>query len=157
MFCRQPVSLYPQARWSRNWWESCSCLKLVSISVPVNMFFHFFENYLFIWVDWSDLAAAAAWGVSCSMRDLSFWCVDSSWGAWAGSVVVAHQLSCPVASGILVPQPGIEPLSPCIARQILNHWATRQVPVLTFRSNTKCPPFIFHKINLVCNRLPTEV
>ena len=40
VFSRQPVSLYPQARWSRNWWESYSCLKLVSISVPVNMFFH---------------------------------------------------------------------------------------------------------------------
>ena len=33
--------------------------------------------------------------------------------------------SCPVACGILVPGPGIETHVPCIGRQILNHWATR--------------------------------
>ena len=32
----------------------------------------------------------------------------------AGSVVVAHGLSCPVACGILVPRPGIEPVSPAL-------------------------------------------
>ena len=31
-----------------------------------------------------------------------------------GSVVVAHRLSCPVACGILVPRPGIEPTSPAL-------------------------------------------
>ena len=30
--------------------------------------------------------------------------------------------------GILVPGPGIELMVPCITRQILNHWATREVP-----------------------------
>ena len=30
------------------------------------------------------------------------------------SLVVAHGLSCPAACGILVPQPGIEPLSPAL-------------------------------------------
>ena len=31
-----------------------------------------------------------------------------------GSVVAVHGLSCPVACGILVPQPGIEPASPAL-------------------------------------------
>ena len=35
----------------------------------------------------------------------------------------------PCACGILVPQPEIEP-SPHIARWILNHWTTREVPSL---------------------------
>ena len=34
-----------------------------------------------------------------------------------GSVVVAHELSCPAACGILVP---------CVGRRILNHWTTRE-------------------------------
>ena len=33
----------------------------------------------------------------------------------AGSVVMMHGLSCPAARGILVPQPGIEPMSPALA------------------------------------------
>ena len=41
--------------------------------------------------------------VVCGMWALSLRC--------AGSVVVAHRLSCPTACGILVPQPGIEPVS----------------------------------------------
>ena len=42
----------------------------------------------------------------------------SSCGAWApecvGSVAVAHRFSCPMACGILVPRPGIEPTSPAL-------------------------------------------
>ena len=42
----------------------------------------------------------------------------SSCGTWApgclGSVVVAYGLSCPSACGILVPQPGIELMSPAL-------------------------------------------
>ena len=45
------------------------------------------------------------------------------------SVVVAHQLSCYSAGGILIPGLGIEPMSPALARQILNHWTTREAPV----------------------------
>ena len=75
----------------------------------------------------------------CGMQDLSLRCVGSSlWhtgfsscGAQAperacsrarglcslwhtGSLVEAHRLSCPMACGILVPQPGIEPASPAL-------------------------------------------
>ena len=36
----------------------------------------------------------------------------------------------PKACGILVPQPGIKPVSHCIGRPILNHWTTKEVPRL---------------------------
>ena len=59
-----------------------------------------------------------------------FGCVESQ--LWhAGSVVVAHRLGCPTACGILVPWSGIKPTVPCIGRQILNHWATREAPAIS--------------------------
>ena len=48
-------------------------------------------------------------------------------GAWAFSVFVAHGLNCPVAHGILVAWPEIEPMS-LHCKAILNCWATRKVP-----------------------------
>ena len=36
-----------------------------------------------------------------------------------GSVVAVHRLSCPKACGILVPRPGIEPMSPALAGEFL--------------------------------------
>ena len=36
------------------------------------------------------------------------------------------------AYGILVLQPGIEPVHPALAVQSLNHWTTREVPVFVF-------------------------
>ena len=33
------------------------------------------------------------------------------------------------ACGILVPQPGIEPMSPAMEAQSLNYWITREVPL----------------------------
>ena len=45
----------------------------------------------------------------------------------AGSVIVVHGLSCPMAYGILVPQPGIELASPALEAWSLNHWTTREV------------------------------
>ena len=50
--------------------------------------------------------------------------------AWAlgapASVFVAHGLSCPTACGILVPRPGIEPMSP------VNHWTTGKPWICVF-------------------------
>ena len=37
-----------------------------------------------------------------------------------------------VARGILVPQPGIEPVPPAVEVQSLNHWTTREVPHYCF-------------------------
>ena len=36
------------------------------------------------------------------------------------------------ACGILIPQPGIEPVSPVMEGQCLNHWTTREAPALSF-------------------------
>ena len=33
---------------------------------------------------------------------------------------------------ILVPQPGVKPVSPAVEAKILNHWATREVPEVSF-------------------------
>ena len=72
--------------------------------------------------------------------------LDSEWGFFGGggslwsslwqtgsfvehtdSLVIALRLRCSLGCGILVPQPGIEPMSP-IARWILNCWTTREAP-----------------------------
>ena len=48
--------------------------------------------------------------------------------------------------GTLVPWPGIKPALPCIGRQSLNHWTTREVPlplILIVSGNTKTIPSIF--------------
>ena len=47
-----------------------------------------------------------------------------------GSVVRACGPSCSAACGILVPQPGTVL---CVARQIFNHWATREVLPMWFQ------------------------
>ena len=47
------------------------------------------------------------------------------------SEVVVCRLSCPAAYGTSVLLPGIEPVSPCIEKQILNLWTTKEVPGLT--------------------------
>ena len=51
--------------------------------------------------------------------------------------VVARGVSCPMACGILVPRPGIE-LTSRIARQIPNHWTTREVPRYIFDVAVLC-------------------
>ena len=53
------------------------------------------------------------------MHDLSLSRTDS--------LAAACRFSCPETGGILVPQPGTE-LVACIARWILNYWATRAIP-----------------------------
>ena len=56
----------------------------------------------------------------------------SSCDTWApermGSVVVACGLSCPVACGMCSSCTRDRTGIPCIARPILNHWTTREVP-----------------------------
>ena len=47
-------------------------------------------------------------------------------------IVVMCGLSCPVACGIFIPQPGIEPVPPTVPAQSLNHWTAREVPVFIF-------------------------
>ena len=42
--------------------------------------------------------------------------------------------------GILVPQPGMEPVPPTVGAQSVNHWTIREVPSLLsiFNTNSKC-------------------
>ena len=72
--------------------------------------------------EWGPLSSSGAWASHCGGFSWAAWalgCVDfSSWGEraqylqLAGSEVAVHQLSCPEARGVLVPKPGIEPMSP---------------------------------------------
>ena len=59
-----------------------------------------------------------------------------------------------VACGILVPQPGIEPLLPATEAQSLNHWTTREVPHGEFLNDLTVIHFIkkffFSEIKAVC-------
>ena len=66
--------------------------------------------------------SCGTWDLRCGMWDLSLWC--------AGSVVVAHGLSCPAARGILVPQPGIEPATPALEGGFLTIGPPGKSPIL---------------------------
>ena len=46
-------------------------------------------------------------------------------------LVVAHRLSCPVACGILVPQPGIKPMSPALQGRFLTTGPPGKSPLLS--------------------------
>jgi len=63
-------------------------------------------------------------GVGSSLQHADF----SSCSALA-SLVVACELSCPLACRIFCAWWGIESVSPCIGRWILNHWTTRESPI----------------------------
>ena len=56
----------------------------------------------------------------CFIWDILFQLTDS---------LVAHGLTCSMACGILVPTSGMETMVPRIARQRLNHWASRESPL----------------------------
>ena len=77
-----------------------------------------------------SLSSCGAWApecvgsVVCGTRALSLRC--------AGSVVVARGLSCSVACGNLSSLTRDWTRVPCIGRQILYHWTTREVPRGTF-------------------------
>ena len=57
------------------------------------------------------LINSATLSLSCVMQDLSFQHTDL--------VVTVHVLSCSIACGILVPQPGIKPSSPALQDRFL--------------------------------------
>ena len=42
-----------------------------------------------------------------------------------------HFLATFVARGILVPRPGIKPVTPALEAESLNHWSTRAVSIFT--------------------------
>ena len=87
----------------------------------------FFPSFIYFWLHWVFVAASrfSLVVVSCGLL--------SSCGAWA-SVVVAHGLSCSMACENF-PAP-----VPCTAKQILNHWTSREVlQTLNLVTSTKAP------------------
>ena len=77
----------------------------------------FFSYCLFILFIWLHLVSVVALGPLLFMHDFTLWSMDSLVEARGlrsprASVVVACGLSCSVARGILVLQPGIQPASP---------------------------------------------
>ena len=95
---------------------------------------------IFIYLADSGLSCGR-WNLHCIMWNLSFFSCShahtglSSCGAWslehAGSVVGLCGLICSIrseAGGILVPWSEIRTHVPCIRRQILNRWTTKEVP-----------------------------
>ena len=66
-------------------------------------FFFLVLLILFIWLHWVLVAACGFFHCS-AWASLQLWCAGSR----------AHGLSCPTACGILVPPPGIKPMSPAL-------------------------------------------
>ena len=83
----------------------------------------YFISFLFIWL--SQFSAVACGAFIHHVE--SFILVHGLWLQHRGSVVAAHALSCPTASGILIFWPGIKPESPALLRQIHKPWITREV------------------------------
>ena len=117
--------------------------------MTLNVCKSFFKKFIYFWLRWVFVAARSVFLVAASGGYSSLWCAGfslrwllllwntgsrctgfNSCGSWAaGSVVVAHGLSCSAACGIFS-RTRARTLVPCIGRQILNHCATREVPVI---------------------------
>ena len=69
------------------------------------------------------------WDLRCAMQDLLL--------HRAGPLVVALGLSCLAACGILVPRPGVKLTSRALEGRFLNHWTTREVPLMKTIKNIK--------------------
>ena len=87
--------------------------------------------YLFIWLC-RVLVAACRLLCSCGARALEC----------AGSVVVACELSCPVACGFLVPWPGIEPTSPALEGGFLTTGPRGKSVIISFDGRSCFSPIL---------------
>ena len=87
-------------------------------------FFFFLMNiyHLFIWLCQISVAACRIFTAAPELSSL--------W--YVGSVVAVYELSCPAACGILVPQPGIEPVSSALPVGFLTLGPPGKSPQLTF-------------------------
>ena len=95
-----------------------------------------FTNYFFIWLCWVLVVARRVMKIFRHGTQILWLC-------HSGSVVAACWRSCFVPWEILVPWPGIEPVSPAlIARHVLNHRPTGEVPMLLSLNPaiSKAPP-----------------
>ena len=75
-------------------------------------FWGFKKSFPYFWLHW---VLVSAFGIfCCSTQVSSLFSVGALTPEYMGPVVVTHRLSCPIARGLLVPQPGIEPTSPAL-------------------------------------------
>ena len=88
------------------------CLLLLA-----NLFYLLKTLIYFIWLCRALVVTCGVSVGSCRVFHCSEWAFPAA----------MHGLSCSTACGILVPRPGIEQAFPCIARQILDQWTTREV------------------------------
>ena len=106
-------------------------LNLQSIKNGVLIFRQFLSFFLQFWLHWVFIAmhrlfvahrlfcGHSTWAQSYGMRVLQL--------QYAGSLVVARRLSCPVVCGILVPRPGIEPTYPALEARFLTTGPPRKL------------------------------
>ena len=92
-----------------SWQSENLCVQFCSTSFFFLSLFNFI--YLFLSV-LGVLVAARTWGLHCWV-----WALVAHGSA--GLIVAAHQFSCPVACGISVLQPGIEPTNPALEGSFL--------------------------------------
>ena len=74
----------------------------------------------------------AALCLSCGMWDFLLQRTGSSCWHAGFSLVAAHRLSCPTACRILVPCPGIEPMSPALEGRFLTTGPPGKSPPIRF-------------------------
>ena len=135
-----PVCLVVPGQLVNNFTRDLASLFLSWKPPPPPSFFFFLDLFIYF---------LAVVGLCCHMQAFSSWDergLLSSCGAWVsycggfsccrawaldvGSEVVAHRLSCSAAHAIF-PHQGPNCVL-CIARQIFNHWTTRETPQTSF-------------------------
>ena len=87
------IAVWQMGAWNLNLWTTKD--------VPQLFLKNKTKRILFTWLCWDFVSSFSAHGLS-------------SWGVWAQPVIEAHGPSCSTAAGILLPWPGIEPMSPAL-------------------------------------------
>ena len=124
------LSRFSRVRLSCSFWLFCmfihSAFFLGRSPISFVMFFFYLIRYFFSFYFWLSWVFVAAYGLSldatissyssCSMRAScsGFLVVERRLWSARASVVVVHGLSCHAACWVLVPWPGIEPISPAL-------------------------------------------
>ena len=108
--------------------------KVIQLYIYIHFFIFFplwfLKNiYVFIWLHRALVAACGIFRCGTQALHCGTWALEHAGSVVAvcglsrcdsqalectGSVVAAHRLSCPTACEILLPQPGIEPMSPAL-------------------------------------------
>ena len=125
------------------WPPKCAYINLAWFPEVHGLFLFFFWIYLFIFVRAGfELRAGAS--SSCGEQKLlsscgarlshcgAFSCCRAQALGTSASVVMAHVLSCPAACGIRVSGPGIKPMSPAWADEVLTAGALGKTLGLSF-------------------------